>query len=245
MKREPLLNPEHSESCKAAFENEIKENKDQIESRSAEVKRWDMVYAFLFNAQLHYAIYKYSAGDDIPGLLPLVQNTTENFIAYRIHPTAKNTLMKDSFFVYQECLSILSLNILIKSDAGLMAKLASAFDLLGKDMLIDRMLSYVLPARKVSNKLLWPKPFEQIYTVFDAGEGDRPMIISEYLADWYKGMRKAPWYNSHKNTENECAFYGYWSFESAAAVCLLNMDDTLFKDKLFYPKDFVDFNRNL
>lgn len=245
MKREPLLNLEHLESCCAEFESEINENKEQIATKPPEIKSWDTVYAFLYDAQLNYAIYKYSAGSSIKELVPLVTEATENYIIYQNYPPEDNTSMKDLFLVYQEYLTILSLNILVKSGRGMMEKLAAACDTLGSDKLTDRMISYVIPGRKMSSKLLWPKSFEKLYAVFDAKREQQPDIIAEYLSGWYKGMSKAPWYNSHKNTENECAFNGYWSFELAAVVCLLNIDDTLFRDKLFYPKDFVDFNRNL
>lgn len=240
-----MLAEENIDTCKTTFEGRIQENQDEITSQSPEIKSWDMVYALLFDAQLHYAIYKYSAGNSLTEVQPLIKAATENFITSVNHPTAENTPMKSSFFVYQECLSILSLNILIKSDHEIMKKLAATFDVLGKDALIDRILSYVLPNRKISTKLLWPKPYQLLYTLFDANAKDRPEIMAKYIAGWYKGMAKAPWYGSHKNTVNKCAFYGYWSFEAAAAVCLLNIDDGLFSDKLFYPKDFVDFNRNI
>ncbi|MDN3581245.1 PoNe immunity protein domain-containing protein [Mucilaginibacter flavus] len=245
MKREPLLNLANLKSCRADFESEITENKEQLASRPPEIKSWDTVYAILSDTQLRYAIYKYSEGGSIKDLAQLVTEATQNYIAYQNYPPEYITSMKDLFLVYQEYLTILSLNILVKSDRELMEKLAAVCDTLGSDKLTDIMLSYVLPDRKIAGKLLWPKSFEKLYSVFDAKKEQQPEIIAAYLSGWYKNMSKAPWYNSHKNTENQCAFIGYWSFESAAVVCLLNIDDTSFRDKLFYPKDFADFNRNL
>jgi len=244
MKREPLLNEKFSDECIANYVSEIDENKLQLETRPSDIQRWDLVYDFLFDTQFNYAVYKYSAGDPISEIVTLIEEATENFITYRNHPTAKNTSMQDSFLVYEECISLLSVNILIKAKTEVMGRLAQAFDLLGKDALIDKMLSHSLPDRKISTKLACPKPYEQLFAVFDAQDDARPKILEDYLKDWYKGMRKASWYGTDKNKQNPCAFYGYWSFESAAVTCLLKIDDSSYRDKLFYPKDFTDFARD-
>ncbi len=38
-------------------------------------------------------------------------------------------------------------------------------------------------------------------------------------------------------------YYGYWSFESAAIVAILDLDDSSFRDNQYYPKDLVDYYR--
>ncbi|MDC5260008.1 DUF1911 domain-containing protein, partial [Acinetobacter baumannii] len=38
-------------------------------------------------------------------------------------------------------------------------------------------------------------------------------------------------------------YFGYWSWEAAAVTWLLDIDDALYRDHEFYPKDLVDFAR--
>jgi len=242
MKREPLLTDDYFKTSITYYEDKVQQKKTLIENGAEEVKRWDLVYAFLFDAQLHNAFNKYSAGVPVSEIEPLIKDLAKNFITSIKHPTAKNSIMKDSFFVYWECLSILSLSIIIKSPRDIIQELASAIDLLGKDMLIDKILSYILPERKIHNKLVWPKEYEKLNSVFDTGSETRSEIMKEYLKGWYKSMRKCSWYGSHKDPDT-LAFFGYWSLETAAITFLLKIDDSLFRDMLYYPKDFVEFAR--
>jgi hypothetical protein len=40
------------------------------------------------------------------------------------------------------------------------------------------------------------------------------------------------------------SYFGYWSFESAAIVAALGLDDSSFRDNEYYPKDLVDYFRS-
>ena len=51
------------------------------------------------------------------------------------------------------------------------------------------------------------------------------------------------WYNSHLDLENQNSYVGYWSFEAAALVYLLDLDDSSLHKYLFYPKDIVAWAR--
>ncbi|AUS05351.1 PoNe immunity protein domain-containing protein [Pseudotamlana carrageenivorans] len=44
-------------------------------------------------------------------------------------------------------------------------------------------------------------------------------------------------YDSHKSKWN--IYCGYWSFEAAAVVKIMNLDDSSFIDNQYYPKDLV------
>jgi len=56
---------------------------------------------------------------------------------------------------------------------------------------------------------------------------------------WYKMNREMYWYNSHKDSD---IYFGYWSFESAALVKLLGLDDSILRDNKYYPYDIAHFN---
>lgn len=55
--------------------------------------------------------------------------------------------------------------------------------------------------------------------------------------DWYREHRQFGWYNSHTNKHN--TYSGYWSFETAAVVKIMELDDSNFIDNQYYPKDLV------
>jgi hypothetical protein len=62
--------------------------------------------------------------------------------------------------------------------------------------------------------------------------------VNDFITkDWYKNHKDAGWHNSHKSRHD--VFYGYWSFETAAVVKIMDLDDTKFIDCQYYPKDLV------
>ena len=241
MKREPLLDAAYFDKCITFYNEKIEQKKERLVSRSEDVKRWDMVYAFLFDAQLHNIYNNYSKGTAVKELTVLIQEATETYITYVNHPTAQLLSFKDSFIMYEEAISVLSLNLLIGAEQAVMNKLASTFDLLGNDALINKMLSFALPDRIISNKLAWPKIYEKLYAIFTASKEDQPQAMKAYLSDWYKTMKKASWHGTHKRPDL-CVFSGYWSMEAAAVTRILQIDDMMFKDMPYYPVDLTHFN---
>ena len=70
---------------------------------------------------------------------------------------------------------------------------------------------------------------------------EQEKLISHFLKkNFYH--KYAGWYNSHKG--RHATYYGYWSFESAAIVAILDLDDSSFRDNQYYPKDLVDYYRS-
>ena len=241
MKREPLLDPAYFDKCLTFYKEKIEQKKERLDSKSPDVKRWDLVYAFLFDAQLHNIYNNYSKGTAVNEIIPLIHETTETYISYIQHPTAELLSFKDSYIMYEEALSVLSLNLIIGTNREVMNKLASTYDLLGHDLLIDKMLSIAIPERKIGSKLAWPKIYEKLYAVFSSTKEDQPQVIKAYLTDWYKTMKKASWYGAHRRPDL-CAFSGYWSMEAAAVTRILQIDDAVFKDLPYYPADLVHYD---
>jgi hypothetical protein len=50
--------------------------------------------------------------------------------------------------------------------------------------------------------------------------------------------KHANFYNKHKNQHE--VYYGYWSFESAAVVAIMGLDDSSFRENQYYPKDLIE-----
>ncbi|NUG82427.1 DUF1911 domain-containing protein [Acinetobacter bereziniae] len=50
-------------------------------------------------------------------------------------------------------------------------------------------------------------------------------------------MKQTYWFDLDKNKND--VFFGYWSFERAAIVKLLKLDDTILKRQRYYPFDLI------
>ena len=110
-----------------------------------------------------------------------------------------------------------------------------------KDGLVERILAFYEEGRPAPpDDCLRHLPYFKTLKIFSAAPSDRPALMAEYLADWYRASRREPYYNSHTR---DISFLGYWSWEAAAITCLLDIDDSSYAQAPFYPKDLVDFAR--
>ena len=113
-----------------------------------------------------------------------------------------------------------------------------------RDGLIERFVSPFIPARgPLPDAASRHLPYRKLFKVFSAREEDRARLIAGYLDEWYEASRREPYFDQHLH--GGFGFYGYWSFEAGVATWILDIDDSSFREKFFYPKDLVDFARSL
>ena len=87
----------------------------------------------------------------------------------------------------------------------------------------------------------WPActrhlPYFTTLKIFAAEKQARPALMQDYLDKWYDASRREPYHDSHAR---DTSFSGYWSWEAAAITCLLDIDDSCYRDAAFYPADLV------
>lgn len=115
-----------------------------------------------------------------------------------------------------------------------------------KDGLIERLVTPFIEGRGTpTSKARGHLPYRKLIKIFDAAVEKRPAMMMQYLETWYEASRREPYYDQHPQADIDEGFlyYGYWSWEAAAVTWLLNIDDTIYRDHQFYPKDLVDFAR--
>lgn len=66
--------------------------------------------------------------------------------------------------------------------------------------------------------------------------GDDADSVIEAQKFWYYAHSEASWYGTHKT---EDAYYGYWSFDTAALCKIRGIYDKRFKDLDFFPYDLL------
>lgn len=109
-----------------------------------------------------------------------------------------------------------------------------------KDGLLERLVAPFVPGRdEPPDTATRHLPYRKLFKVFAVDEVKRPALMAQYLDDWYEASRREPYVDQHEHG----IFYGYWSWEAAAVTWLLNIDDTSYRDKNFYPRDLVDYAR--
>ena len=94
------------------------------------------------------------------------------------------------------------------------------------------------------NDMVFEKTYRPLLNALQAGaerKDEAQKHLKAYLKGWYKGMKDCYWYNRHKS--KFATHFGYWSFEAGLVSVLLDLDDSEFRDMLYYPKDLVDYAR--
>jgi hypothetical protein len=110
-----------------------------------------------------------------------------------------------------------------------------------RDGLLERLASvYVQRPQPLPAECTRHLPYYKALSIFDAKSEERPGLIKDYLLDWYEASRREPYYESHTRRSS---FLGYWAWEAAAITIALGIDDNMYRDLQFYPRDMVDHGR--
>jgi hypothetical protein len=119
----------------------------------------------------------------------------------------------------------------------------------GTDTLYEEFMAHAMGpnARYESDHLCCSKPYRYLFhALTEQTEEARLAALHSFLKRWYIDLAGCGWHDSHKLNENgdQGGYYGYWSFESGAAVILLDIeDDTSLHKYIYYPKDLVAWCR--
>jgi len=122
-----------------------------------------------------------------------------------------------------------------------------------KDCLTDRLIMATLnPERQIANYGTWKKTapahkkyFDTLYRAIDATtQEEQTTLIKQHLKKWNnKNWRQSVSIGSdHDFTPNPC-YYGQFAYEVAAVVMAFDIDDSEFKEHIYYPKELVEYFR--
>ena len=109
----------------------------------------------------------------------------------------------------------------------------------GQDALLDEIAVQLGDTdRPVSESLLYKTRFNKLYKVIQATPDKRPKLMLAYLDAWYK-LEGSP----ENHLMDNDSYRGYWSWEAALVTKLYDIDDSLFIDHEYYPKDLVHWHK--
>jgi hypothetical protein len=215
-----------------------------------EAERWSGIKDCYWNL----LFLEYTAGCSITELVSLFQKTINAFDkkaeALAIFENGK----KPSVIPTQnETLNIISLAYLLdqKDLLHVIHQLVNGEDQahMNEDEIINKLFGLNDPKHPfVSEGTLYDLSYSPLCDVIDqVKKKNDPKhaleLLDDYLASWYKNHKNQSWYNSHLDLESSVAYSGYWAFEAAALVYLLDLDDSRLHKYLFYPKDIVQWIR--
>lgn len=152
----------------------------------------------------------------------------------------------EHFGVYNDTLNIVSLGIVFGISDEQFQEIEQFINKIDnnpslKSWKLDALIGFMLNSRN-NEREIPPKVHSNQYRFLNKITKMNPdkaiEAIKEYLEEWYDNNKKAPWYNTHLR---EWGYSGYWSWEAAAIVKIMNLDDADLKDAPYYPYDMVHF----
>lgn len=206
----------------------------------------------LFRAgSLYQTILKFTFGESINEVKSefnnVIKYTNENWVGlWTLKLSADKELNQYILSAYDEMLWMLSLGYLLDIPTEDFKKLVEVIDRDGvKDYLFEFIISAKLKDRKPITEESYreffgvPVVFEKLrQVIIETDKAKAEKLVKEFVTkDWYKNHKDAGWYNSHKSKHD--TYFGYWSFETAAVVKIMGLDDSSFIECQYYPKDLV------
>ncbi|WP_432455091.1 MULTISPECIES: PoNe immunity protein domain-containing protein [unclassified Agarivorans] len=108
----------------------------------------------------------------------------------------------------------------------------------GRDALFDNIAVRLGDTeREVAESVLFKRRFNKLFKVIEAEPAERPKLMLAYLDAWYK-LEGSPDYHLMDGE----AYDGYWCWEAALITKLYEIDDRLYIDHQYYPKDLVHWS---
>ena len=132
---------------------------------------------------------------------------------------------------YDENLRLLSLCVLFNAGDDIKDRVAK---LIREKVEIDSLIEYLYSGESQGSfSLCYPDVYSDMWDMLCGGN---IAAIKGYLQKkWYKSHRDSYWYDAHKSKER--LYFGYWAFEVAALMKVLNMDAAGLDGALYFPYD--------
>jgi len=224
----------------------------QTKSPSANKKYRAQFIFTIFRERSELLIERYSRGDDLHDLritLPEIIETwewarQEELKVFNENEMANRHNFARNLDAYCLALWMVSITICLKADNDILQRMLKLIGNEGEDWLFEQLVARHAPGRKSTEQLLYPKPYQLLKdAIEETVQEDRNRLMEKFLKTWYPGMSKTYWHDCHKGPEGG-GYFGYWCFEAAGVVRVFGIDDSAFRDNLYYPKDLAEFEKN-
>lgn len=128
--------------------------------------------------------------------------------------------------------TLLSLAIILGAENEAKEVIEANKDIISKNRILKCLASYITNKKvEWDNSLSIDDSYRGLDEVFSTR--DKEAEIKKYLDGWYEARKGYAWYDSHLSDSD--TYCGYWSFESAAIVQMLKLDDASLKQNEYYP----------
>lgn len=246
--RDKLKNERYFEKYDRSMFNSIQKSFITLEKGEVVEKMIPYYKKSTFSYMLMYCISAYSSGKDISEIkkryIDALHYMPTGWIPEVVRPYYKGKRLNEYSESYM--LRMLSLGYLLDISA---ADYSILVDLIDRDGVKDYLYEFIIRA-KIKDRIpikeeSYIKPFylptaykRLRMAITEPDKKKSSKLVREFVEkDFVRYLKKSDQYDYHVSEHD--IYYGYWSFESAAVVKILELDDSKFIDCQYYPKDLV------
>lgn len=255
--RDKLKDREYFESYISELDEMVAMNKSNLDRGLIPEGRVNWVKMNTFNYQLNKAVAMYSSGYSLEEISEQLSSAISDFFAdawtdktTKVHLKSGEYIDQYTIEPYGKMLRMLSMGYLLNLPEEIFSILIKKID---QDNICDDLFEFFISKRlngrvtsceenydKEESVIL--KVYEKLRTSIQQGTSSEASKSVESFLKKDFNHKHSGFFNSHKSRAN--VYFGYWSFESAAIVAALGLDDSSFRDNEYYPKDLVDYFRS-
>ena len=251
--RDKLKSKKHFDKKIKFYLNSIDKYTKKLEEGKVKEDRIKSVeYSIVFFYYIKVLMAMYSRGDSLSSIKELYVKRALPWMVKvwddkRVKFHGNKRRVYYDFYFYDDFIYMLwmiSFGILLEVPLDNIKSLAKLLDRGNiKNIIYDTLLAYRLKDRPISPEVGTFKPYIRLKAVLEEEDKKKASrLLKQYLQKyWYRNHKNAFFYDTHKVRNGEL-YDGYWSFESAAIVKVLGLDDSSFRENQYYPKDLVDYD---
>jgi hypothetical protein len=248
--RDKRKNEQHFDKWINEFNQSLERVASWISTGKTPVERINTMKQSMVQTCINIINCKYSSGKKTTtlyeDLLKGINLTHESWDGFWNIKHNGEKLNQYSLSAYDEMLWMLSLGYLLNISNEDFKKLVEVID---RDGVKDSLFEFIIRAKLQDRPSINEESYKEFFGIPQVFEKLRQAITEtdkikaaksakEFITnEWYKNHKDAGWYNSHKSKHD--TYFGYWSFETAAIVKIMGLDDSSFRDCQYYPKDLI------
>lgn len=200
---------------------------------------------------------RYSVGDPIDSLrddlLSAIDMAHEGWDGFWKVSASKRgqTIVFNEYicYGYDQILWMLSLGYLLEIQEVYIRKLVEVID---RDEVKDFLLEFIIRAMLPERPTIKDESYQRSFLIPDSFKSIREAIaetdttkaelsVERFVTkEWYKYHKKIDFCHGKRAIlAGEYGYWGYWSWETAAVVKIMGLDDSRFKKCPYYPKDMI------
>ena len=257
MVRDKLKNKDYFDEFLKGKNNLISNNEQALSAGEVAEKKVERAKYRNFGFRLESLVAEYSRGDSVQrmtnSIMEIIKHLPDE--THLVNTKVKTVIGGETKFLDQYLLEPYERMLRLLSFAYLLDVSDTDFEtvvrIIDRDTVRDNLYEFIIKSRLPNRTQKNDTEYDPKSVVSKVYKKLREAVVQSDLSEAAKGVgqflkkdfyhKHTGFYDFHNNNLN--LYYGYWSIEAAVITCILDLDDSSYRDSEFYPTDLVDYYR--